>query len=636
MGSYPSTGWFSRLRRTRSLILIVAGAMLAGGMMSGQKSGRTGVHPSEPKPQRADKSKLTDEVSAKLPVGARSPVKRQNFIDDYIFGAMERDHVPHAPLASDEVFLRRVSLDLTGRIPEPEVLQKFVSDTDPDKRQKFIDSIIEPDRYQFQPSDPFVDRWSYWFNDLYGNNGGDLGIAGRNIFYDYITTSLRLNIPYDRMAREMLTASALTNFFSGPVNFLTRFHVDDASGNQVAHEDSCDEMAIQTAKIFLGLNIECISCHNGANHLEKINLWLSQRKREELWREAAFFGNLSIYRPPPRGQEFTMVELPVGYDTEAYPIKVKLGYDTSADSVVRMPRWKADVYPAFLLDGEKPQAGEPLRQGLARMITSNPQFARATVNYVWAELMGVGIVDPPESFDLSRQDPANPPPAPWSVQPSNPALLDALAKDFVAHGYDLRHLIKLITKSSAYQLSSVFDGEWKPDYARYFARHFVRRLSAEELFDAIAQSTDTFPSIPIAGTPIKVKRVMQIRSPEDLGGGDLAELGRFLGYFGQSNRSRGVKSLQGNMIQASLLLNSKIVKERIQAKPGTRLAKLLNADPPLSNEKIVDELFLATLSRHPSASEKRVAIAQAAKYRNAGAEDVLWGLINKLDFIFNY
>src|SRR5207237_7665451 len=94
---------------------------------------------------------------------------------------------------------------------------------------------------------------------------------------------------------------------SGPSNFLTRFHVDDAMGNQIAHEDTCDEMAIATAKILLGLNLECVSCHNGAGHLEKINLWLSQRKREEVWREAAFFSNLSVYRPPPRRQEFTWV-----------------------------------------------------------------------------------------------------------------------------------------------------------------------------------------------------------------------------------------------------------------------------------------------------------------------------------------
>jgi len=295
-----------------------------------------------------------------------------------------------------------------------------------------------------------------------------------------------------------------------------------------------------------------------------------------------------------------MVEMPLGYDPEANPIKVKLGYDVKADSVVRMPRWKADVSPAYLLTGEKPRPGERLQDGLARMMTSDPQFARATVNYLWAELMGVGIVDPPADFDLARQDPSKPPPAPWTVQPTHPELLDALAKDFVAHNYDLRYVIKLITKSSTYQLAAVFDGKWKPEYSRYFARHFVRRLSAEELFDAIAQSTQLFPEIKVSGTDIKVKYVMEMRSPEDLGKGELEELGRFLGHFGESNRSRAVKNLQGNIVQASLLLNSRVVKERVKAKPGSRLKALLTREPPPSNEQLIEELFLAVLSRYPS------------------------------------
>ena len=119
----------------------------------------------------------------------------------------------------------------------------------------------------------------------------------------------------------MLTASALTNYVSGPSNFLARFHVDDATGNQIAHEDTCDELAIASAKIFLGLNLECVSCHGGAGHLNKINLWLTQRKREEVCREAAFFGNLQIYRTG--GQQFTVLEDTTdGYDAEVHPIKV--------------------------------------------------------------------------------------------------------------------------------------------------------------------------------------------------------------------------------------------------------------------------------------------------------------------------
>ena len=596
-----------------------------------QKTGMSGIHPATPQSQRDQKSALTEEVSRHLPPAARAEVKRKNYIDDYIFGKMDRDHIPHALLATDLEFLRRVYLDLTGRVPEPDAIRAFLNDTDPQKRDKLIDSLVEPHRYAFAENDPFVDRWTYWLNDLYSNTPSELGVAGRNIFYDYIRTCIRIDVPYDRMVREMLTASAVTNWFSGPANFLTRFHVDDAL-NQVSHEDSCDEMAIATSKILLGLNLECVSCHNGAGHLEKINLWLSRRERAQLWQEAAFFGQLSVYRPPPRRQEFTRVELPEGYDAEAYPVKVKLGYDVNAPSFVRMPRWPADVSPAFLLTGEKPHPGESLREALARMITSNPQFARATVNYLWAELMGVGIVDPPYDFDLARQYATQKFPAPWTVQPTDPELLDALAKDYVAHHYSLRYLVKLITKSSAYQLSSVFEGHWKPDYARYYARHFVRRLSAEELIDAISQSTQVFPEIKVGGTDIKVKYVMQTRSPEDLDG----DLGRFVGSFGQSNRSRAMKTLQGNMNQAALLLNSKIVKDKVQATPGSRLHKLLTHDPPLTNEQLVDELFLAALSRFPTPHEKQVAVSQVEKYRNAGAEDLLWALFNKLDFIFNY
>lgn len=619
----------------RTLILGSMPLLLAA-FASEERKAKPAGHPETPVSQREEKGALTDAVSRQLPTSRLIPVKRRNYIDDYIFGSMERDRIPHAPLASDQEFLRRIYLDLTGRILDSADVRKFLADENSKKRDKLIDSLIEPERYAFQEEDPFVDRWTYWLNDLFGNSGGELGTPGRNIFYDYIRASLRLNIPYNEMVEEMLTASALTNWYSGPSNFLIRFHVDDATGNQIHHEDTCDEIAIGTGRILLGVSLECVSCHDGANHLEKINLWLSQRKRVEVWRQAAFFSNLTIYRPPPRRQEFTLVENGRGYDAEAMPIPARTGYDTTADSVVRMKRQKADVFPSFILTGEQPAKGEPMRRAFARILLSHPQFARATVNWIWAELMGVGIVDPPYAFDFARQDPKQPPPAPWTVQPSHPELLDRLAQDFRDHKFDLRYIIKLIVKSSAYQLSSRFDGEWKPEYARYFARHFVRRLSAEELVDAISQATGLFPEIPIGGSNVKVKYVMQTRSPEDLGGKGLSEIQRFLGSFGQNNRSRGVKSLEGNIVQASLLLNSKVVKDRVKAVPGSRLDKLLRQEPPVSNEDLVDELFLSTLSRYPLPGEKRVAVDQIQKYRTQGAEDVAWALINKLDFIFNY
>ncbi len=148
-----------------------------------------------------------------------------------------------------------------------------------------------------------------------------------------------------------------------------------------------------------------------------------------------------------------------------------------------MPRYKADVAPAFILNGEQPAPGERERQAYARLLTASPQFARATVNLFWAELMGRGIVDPPFAFDLERQDPKNPPPAPWTIQPSHPELLNALAEDFQKHGYDLRYLMKLITKSNAYRLSADFGQKWNEKYDDYFARRVVRRLGPEQFWD---------------------------------------------------------------------------------------------------------------------------------------------------------
>ena len=139
------------------------------------------------------------------------------------------------------------------------------------------------------------------------------------------------------------------------------------------------------------------------------------------------------------------------------------GYDASARTVVRVPRrgTKGLVQPAFMLTGERPDPSKNPREEFARMLTSHPQFARTAVNLLWAEMFGVGIVDPPLDFDLARIDPKNPPPAPWALQPTHPELLEALANYFREHNYSLRSVIKLIAESSTYQLSSRFEGEWE-------------------------------------------------------------------------------------------------------------------------------------------------------------------------------
>ncbi|MGI8988341.1 MAG: DUF1553 domain-containing protein [Bryobacteraceae bacterium] len=518
-------------------------------------------------------------------------------------------------MSSDTEFLRRITLDLTGRLPEPDVIRKFVADKESGKRDKLVDEIMAT-RFGLQIEKlrtPFMDRWAYFFGELFRNGTAQQGL-GRNMFHDYIYDSLLLNLPYNEMVNEMITARTRSNWRDGSSNLLVRDHVDGVKDFEgINNEDSYDEMAITTTKLFLGINIECVSCHDGKAHLEKINGGLSKLKRADLWRQASFFSKTRVFRPYSIGQEFAVLD-----DGK--------GYDLKSKSVVRMERYPADVSPRFILTGEEPNPGENWRVAYARMLTSHPQFARAIVNLIWAELMGVGIVDPPLEFDMARQD----------TQPSNPELLDALAKDFVAHNYDLRHLIRTIVTSSTYQLSSRFDGEWKDSYAPYFGRRFIRRLSPEMICDAIQQAVDVFDDIPVVGTTIKVNRVMQTRSPEDIGGDKLKPMLHLLVSFGQNNRDKGAKETNGSTVQASVLMNSQFVKDRIKPTEKNRMGKLMAHNPPLSNEEIIDEMFLAFLSRWPKTAEKKVALESLEKYHAQALEDLAWGLVNTVDFVFDY
>jgi hypothetical protein len=266
------------------------------------------------------------------------------------------------------------------------------------------------------------------------------------------------------------------------------------------------------------------------------------------------------------------------------------------------------------------------------MITSHIQFARATVNAIWAELFGVGIVDPPLGFDLARYGADVKPPAPWMPQTIHPELLEALAKDFQAHGFDLRYLIRLMVTSSAYQLSHRIEGPWKPEYASYFARRLIRRLPAEQVWDAVCQGTGVFNEMNRGDFGEKVKYVMQTVSPEDLG----PKLFDALASFGLDDRLLGVRSLGSSMVQASILMNSTLVKEKIRIQEGSRLHSLWNVEPPKNNAEIVEELFLATLARFPTKAESEFGARLLAEHHAQGSEDLLWVLLNKAEFVLNY
>jgi hypothetical protein len=501
---------------------------------------------------------VTDRVARQLPAvqGAASDVPVRNFVDRHIFAKMRAAGVPHALPATDCEFLRRVSLDLTGRIPSTQEIREFVADRDPAKRDKLIDRLLA--------SDAFVEKWAYFYMDLFRANG-KMG-RGQNLFHYWMKENLAVDRPYDEVARDIIAAAAKSNHVVAASNVIAREHVqgkaqpdDGVDLGMVQQMDTHDELNVLYAKTFLGINLSCVSCHDGKSHLEKVNVYLSTKKRHEFFRNAAFIGKsryLMYWEDgKPQSGEFLVDDY-------------SKGYDTKAASMIRVPRFGGPNAPAFFLTGEEPRPGEEPREALGRMITAHPQFARATVNLFWWRMMGLGIVEPYDEFDLARQDPKTVPVG-WELQPSHPELLNELAADFRKNHHSVKHLLRTICRSSAYQLSARFDGEWKDGYTHYFARKLVRMLGAEEMHDAITVATGRPGNFKY--NDVSVQMAMQLSGPS--GGGDLKY---FMQTFGQSNRNNPPKLLTGSPLQPLLMMQSPVVNERVIANKDSRVQRLLD------------------------------------------------------------
>jgi len=309
--------------------------------------------------------------------------------------------------------------------------------------------------------------------------------------------------------------------------------------------------------------------------------------------------------------------------------------------------------PIYPFTGEKPEPGENYRAALARLVTADIQFARAAVNYIWKEFFSRGIVDPTNQFDPARLDPDNPPLEPWTLQPSNARLLNAMAQEFVDDGFNLKALMRKIASSEAYQLSARYDGEWKADYEKYFARKLVRRLWAEEVHDAVVQSSGVFanngagynltnfssfpPNSPYIGYPTygNFKWAMQapdVRTSPDNNG----PVYNFFIAFLRGDRDLEDRRGDGSVLQALNLMNDPFIAARAtlgQAPKDGLLYKYLTLPPG----QLIDNFFLTVLSRYPTADEKKAALTRfPAGQIAAGAESLLWALYNKVDFVFDY
>jgi hypothetical protein len=516
-----------------------------------------------------------------------------HFIDRHVLAKLEQLGVPPSGLCTDGEFLRRASLDITGTLPTAAEAEKFLADKDPKKRDKLVDDLLGRPAY----ASYFALKWG---DILRNRRTGVVGLGGgrarTEAFHGWIRDGLAKNKPYDRFVREILTArgDVLGDAGQPPVAW---YHV--LKTPQLLVDD--------TAQAFLGTRIQCAQCHH--HPYEK---W----SQDDYWGLASFFAR--VQTAPAKG---------------AVPRDGKglLTLSIARDGKAVSPQGKTYTQP-------KPLGGEPLtvppgddpRERLAEWMTrpDNPFLARALVNRYWAHFFGRGIVEPAD--DLRSTNP-----------PSNPELLDALAKDFVAHEFDLKHLVRTICTSQAYQRSSA-PNEYNRKDRQNFARCYPRRVPAEVLLDALDQAT---------GVPTKLGNNESAARAIDLP--DEATTNTLLEVFGKPSRDSACECERvsaATLAQSLYLLASREVHGKLK-QPTSRAAKLAADSRPAADK--VKEMFLWVFARYPTPEELRTAEtfltreeARAAKEAPAGKqqqlakqeayEDLLWALLNTKEFLFNH
>jgi hypothetical protein len=504
------------------------------------------------------------EVPYGAPATRPGPLSSENFVDKHVAAKWERMGLRPSGVSSDAEFLRRVYLDLLGVLPTADEAADFLASRAPDRRARLVDSLLERPEY--------ADYWTLKWGDLLRNNRAKLGEKGMWSFYNWLRQSFRANKPMDQFAKELVTAQGST-FTTGPANY---FRV---AGNPA-------DQAENTSQVFLGIRLACAKCHH--HPFEK---W----SQDDYWQMAAYFGRVGL----KGSQEFGLF----GGEQVVF---------LNPTAQVRNPRTNKVMEPTPL---DAPRSVDPVddRRALAAWLTdrSNSMFARSIVNRYWGYLMGRGIVEPVDDMRVT-----NP--------PSNPELLDALAADFSTNGFDVKRLLRTITNSAVYQLSSTPTRDNKIDEV-FYTKYFVKRMGAETLLDALGAATgvpEKFPNLPAS------VRATQLPDP--------SVQSYFLDTFGRPDRQIACeceRSAEPTMAQALHLMNSDFVENKLSSASG-RTARLAATDRPIG--EVVDELYLVTLSRYPTVKERQQAgeIVGKGASKKEGVEDLLWTLLNSREFLF--
>ncbi len=502
-----------------------------------------------------------------------------NGIDEHVFRKLRTLRVNPSAVADDGLFLRRAYLDLLGFVPDAATARAFVADTAPDKRTKLIDALLE------RPE--FADFWTLKWADLLKIEQRQLDYDGMKVFHGWIRESIATNKPLDQFARELIAARGST-LKNPPANWWR------ANRDPVTRAEN-------TARIFLGTQLNCAQCHN-----HPFERWT----QDDYYNWTGLFARLDYKVSDEKGKDKNDKNEFKGDQTVL--IKAKASVINARTGEAALPRF---------LGGEAPKLSKERDEllALADWLPHTPMFARMQVNRVWYHLLGRGLVDPVDDFRAS-----NP--------PSHPELLDALAKDFAQNGYDLRRLIRTITASRTYQLAAAPNATNADDEANN-SRAIVRRLTAEQMLDSLSKVLAT--ALPLEGVPAGT-RLAQLAEGRKHYKPLTNSVDRFAASFGKPPRliaSDCERTNETAMPQVFQLISGPLIQQMLTQK-GNLIDALLSGGK--SDAEIIDTLFWTALTRPPSAEEveRCTTLLAEAKDRRRATEDVAWALINSKEFVF--
>lgn len=562
----------------------------------------------------------------------------QNKIDEFIAARLEALRIPASGLASDEEFLRRVSLDITGTLPVPHEIRAFTSDTAGDKRRRKIDELLE------RPS--YAQWWGTRLGDVMGLNAPlflgntDFGPLVGEMWHQWLERKIRDNVPYHTLVAGMLAVSSRSadesyDDYSARMSsyVLTKQPVDFSTAPQMPYFwfrenlKTPQEKALGVAYAFLGVRLECAQCHR-----HPFDRWTQQ----DFEQFAALFGRVTKGVAPESQAQYDAIKGRFDAETLRTAATRRQTYWKLARQGEKVPWPEVFVSPPgtkLSRDAEDlPKEGKllggatvdvqtvsdprvPLMEWLAA--PDNPYFAPAFVNRVWAHYFGRGLVNPPDDLNL-----ANP--------PSHPELLAALSRDFIASGYDMKWLHREIADSRTYQAT------WRPLEGnradeRNYSHALVRRLPAEVVIDAVQQATAGTKELAQIAGYVKTRRI---------GGQPTADLRRTeygLAVFGKPLRKVNCdceREMDPSLLQAVYLRNDPDVAKMLD-RPGGWLSEIATSS---ENERLIEDAFLRTLSRLPDDSERQRSweFLRESPTRTEGLRDLLWSLLNTQEFVTNH